>query len=218
MCVSVCELVRVIAFLNMCIQSCGCISVCAVDRVSAAAVCSCVCPRLPHPRSYPEAWDATLGALSCGVASDGLSGAGVACPLPAASASPPPLVGRLQSGTRGARVTGRRPRRVSEPRHRQSYLGPREPPSGRRSPRTGLSGSHLLPCRPLRPLWAELPGCPRPLPPLTLRSAGQCGPRPSRTALALTPERQRGPLRLPPSLSSPKPYPCPAATLPPPPL
>lgn len=154
-----CEVVRAVAFLNVCIQSCGCVSVCAVDRVSAAAMCVHVSvPASPTPQSYPEAWDATPGALSCGVASDGLSRAGVACALPAASASPPALVGRLQSGTRGARVTGRRPRRVSEPRHRQSHLGPREPPSGLRSPTTGLSRSHLLPCRPIRPLGRSSQG------------------------------------------------------------
>ena len=135
-----------------------CVRVCCGPCVGGGCVCSCLCPRLPHPPSYPKAWDATPGALSCGVASDGPSRAGVACALPAASASPPALVGRLQSGTRGARVTGRRPRRVSEPRHRQSHLGPREPPSGLRSPRTGLSRSHLLPCRPLRPLGRSSQG------------------------------------------------------------
>lgn len=141
----------------------------------------------PHPTRRPGM--PHRGPL-CGLRLMAFLGRGGLCP-PAASASPPALVGGSICGTRGARVTGRRPRRVSEPRHRQSHLGPRS------LLQASVSDNWPLPIAfaalpPDRPLRAELPGRSQPLLPLT-QVSGPCGPRPSLTALALTPERRKDP-------------------------
>lgn len=100
-----------------------CVRVCCGPCVGGGYVCSCVCPRLPqfHPTRRP-------GMLATGGPSPAelrLMASRAGWPVPPGGLS---ILARRLGGSslvlRGARVTGRRPRRVSEPRHRQSHSAP----------------------------------------------------------------------------------------------